>query len=201
MPRLHRIAGTATLLALSFSAFAPSAFAASGAQRADIAITAPAPGGVKARLWDKDEETAQRDRYRRYRDYRHYRDRTDVGDVIAGVLILGGIAAVIDAASNSERRDRGDRYERNSPPRYPEQRYNDSDEINAAADRCAYAAEQRAGGDARVETISSVVRDGNGWRVEGMVANYGGGENFQCGVTNGRVDYIQLSGPDYFGNY
>ena len=46
-----------------------------------------------------------------WRGYRH-RDRVDAGDVLAGVLIIGGIAAIASAASNSSRnRDyRDDRY-------------------------------------------------------------------------------------------
>ena len=49
---------------------------------------------------------------------RHH-DRVDVGDIFAGVLILGGIAAIASAASNSNKARR----ERSRDYRYPDQPY------------------------------------------------------------------------------
>ena len=51
----------------------------------------------------------------RHRRYRWRRDRgIDAGDVITGILILGGIAAITDAARDAERdqRERDEQYER-----------------------------------------------------------------------------------------
>ncbi|MEZ5708037.1 MAG: hypothetical protein R3E02_01470 [Blastomonas sp.] len=139
--------------------------------------------------WSPDADTAH-DGYRRYR--RHHRG-IDGGDVLAGVLILGGIAAIASAASNSNRnkRYRDDRYDRPEPRDDYRPRYEGS-ELNAAADQCSYAAEQSAGGNARVDRITTVSRDGAGWRVEGLVSHDQGSDDFLCGVTNGQIDYIQI---------
>lgn len=110
--------------------------------------------------------------------WRH-RDRIDAGDVIGGILLIGTIAAVASAASKA-----GERRERRYPDRYPDNRYpypeyrGDSrgygtdrgyDRAPAgqsaaarAVDACAYAAEARAGTDARVERIDGVRNLGNG---------------------------------------
>ena len=53
------------------------------------------------------------------RHWRHH-DRVDGGDVLAGVLILGGIAAVAAAASSSNRSREARDY------RYPDSRYPES---------------------------------------------------------------------------
>ena len=50
--------------------------------------------------------------------HRHH-DRVDAGDVIAGVLILGGIAAIASVASNSNKAKR----ERSRDYQYPDQSY------------------------------------------------------------------------------
>lgn len=131
------------------------------------------------------------------RGYRH-RDRIDGGDILAGILIIGGIAAIASAASKNARDNRG--YE-NQTSRYPDNQRNDdysrnsSNEMQSAIGVCADAAEQRAGRNARVEAISSVTRDQDGWRVEGNLS--GATQNsFVCSATNGRVDFIQLDDRD-----
>src|SRR3546814_10023367 len=62
-----------------------------------------------------DADTVNTNDYRNYR-YRHYRNRVGAGDVLAGVLIIGGIAAIANAAS---RNDTARRY----PNREPERNY------------------------------------------------------------------------------
>jgi hypothetical protein len=52
--------------------------------------------------------------------HRHH-DRVDAGDVIAGVLILGGIAAIASAASNSNKAKRA--RQRDDDYQYPDQSY------------------------------------------------------------------------------
>lgn len=127
------------------------------------------------------------------RDYRwHRRDRVDAGDVIAGVLVLGTIAAVASAASKSSR-DRDYRY----PQRYPapDQRYDyrsgptdwrrdDSRGIDRAVDVCTREIERNA----RIDTIDGVTRNGRGWRVSGSLAN---GDPFSCSIgSDGRIDGV-----------
>lgn len=139
--------------------------------------------------------------------HRH-RDRVDTGDVIAGILILGGIAAVASAASNANKnkqRERDYRYPDNS---YPEQRerssggYADDDRdnrsesrgngdtaIDGAIDRCM---DEVSRGSTRVEEIDSVNRDGDGWRVQGRTSGSG---SFTCAIDkDGRIRNVSIDG-------
>lgn len=128
--------------------------------------------------------------HRRYRGYRH-RDGFDFGDFVLGAIVAGGIAAAIASAKDRDRdggRDRDGRYGAR-----------DSAAENRAAELCSEAAEREAGRrgdrDARVEDISYVGRDGDGWRVEGRLADrdrYQDGAPFVCGVTDGRIDYVRI---------
>ena len=128
----------------------------------------------------------------------HHRGGIDAGDVIAGVLILGGIAAVASAASKAktERRDRDA-----VPPPPPEGRYDERDRgdrwdqrrgyeggLNGAVDRCVGEVER---GRTRVDTVDSAVRDGEGWRVEGRTD----GGDFSCSIDEeGRVRSLRVDG-------
>lgn len=138
--------------------------------------------------WSVDAETANR--YRGYGRHRH-RDRIDGGDILAGVLILGGIAAIAGASSKSN--ERSDRYDRRSSSSYDD-----------AADQCSRAAERQAGSNARVDRVTGVSREGSGWRVAGELTSSRGVEGFQCGVSNnGRIDYLQIdaSRSGRYGEY
>jgi hypothetical protein len=140
---------------------------------------------------------------RDYWGHRH-RDRVDAGDVFAGILILGGIAAVASAASKAKR-------EREQRPeyRYPDEagRDRDSDRsyegrgednrpdwsesrgINTAINRCADEVERGSG---RIESVDSVNRDGSGWRVAGRME---GGKGFSCSLDgDGRIRLVDLDG-------
>ena len=95
---------------------------------------------------------------------RHH-DRIDAGDVIAGALIIGGIAAVASAVGKKDRGYYGDRhyrdrnYRRGGPRR--------------AVERCVRAAERDARrygyGYADVTQIRDVKRTRYGWRVKGRI--------------------------------
>jgi len=91
------------------------------------------------------------------------RDRIDAGDVIAGALIIGGIAAIASAASK-------DRY--NDGYRYSENRYGHGNS-RAAVERCVAAVERdarRAGYRyAEVIEIRDVDRERRGWEVTGRL--------------------------------
>src|SRR5690606_13146546 len=93
-------------------------------------------------------------------------DGIDVGDIIAGALIIGGIAAVASAASN-DRYDR-DRYDRD---RY-DRGYGRAGDPRQAVEQCVYAAERNASrysyrGDAQVTDIRKIDRKRDGYTVKG----------------------------------
>ena len=82
--------GAALIAALSLSA--------SPASAADMAPAFGSSAVAASANWSPDaESTAYYGRYYDPYRYRHRRNRVDAGDVITGVLILGGIAAVANA--------------------------------------------------------------------------------------------------------
>lgn len=121
----------------------------------------------------------------RGRGWHRNRGGIDGGDVLAGLLIIGGIAAVATAASNAERKRRareedGYRYR-------PEDRRRDDwrngnqpgravGNLNDAVDACA--AEAQRSGD--IEDVYEATRSGNGYRVSGMLRS---GDRFSCDVS------------------
>ncbi|GGD90644.1 hypothetical protein GCM10011515_07880 [Tsuneonella deserti] len=130
----------------------------------------------------------------------HRRDRVDAGDVVAGVLVLGTIAAIASAATRDNRR--GDyRY----PERYPypddrydyrnrplDSRYGDSRGIDRAVDMCAREVERNG----RLDTIEGADRTATGWRVTGRLAN---GQDFTCSIGNdGRVETVDYGARGAF---
>jgi hypothetical protein len=148
-------------------------------------------------------------RHRRHWD-RHRVD-VDATDVIAGVLILGTIAAIADSGERKRRDRRSERYD---PPYRPDPRPDtgyDYDrkggdqpgwdqsgsartEAGRAADACAWAAEGEAGRDARTTAIDGVRAEGDGWSVDGRVADAGGDTRaFRCTFRAGRVSGISFS--------
>ena len=147
-------------------------------------------------VFDADALTAEhhrRWRYRGYRGYRH-RNRIDAGDVLAGVLVIGGIAAIASAASNSERRERRYRDERYRDYRDDRRDYRDRRDtrrssgsgrgIDGAVDQCLTEIER----DVRVDQVDSVDRTGQGWRVTGTIFN---GDRFTCTIDeNGRIEAV-----------
>lgn len=116
-------------------------------------------------------------------------DGIDAGDVIAGALIIGGIAAVASAGSSGrydrgygyrdryDRRDRYDGYGRN------DHRYGYSGSgygSRQAVEQCVRAAQRDAGraGWARVTDVTRINRINGGYEVRGRLVvedrNYGG---------------------------
>lgn len=150
------------------------------------------PLSLDGMQWDESDETANRWR-RRCRRFGCRRRGIRGGDILAGALILGGIAAVASAASNNNRRRDREVIVREVPQPDPRlnQRSNAS-ELSIAADECSIAVSGQAGNDARIDRITAVARDGAGWRVEGLIAYPQGQEQFLCGVTGGQIDYIQI---------
>lgn len=152
---------------------------------------------------------------RGWHGHRHHRGGVDAGDVFAGLLIVGGIAAVAAAASKSNREKR-DRDYRN---RYPEPDYRDDpqdrnyDQPSSRYDErtapgSSYSGSARSGGsmdgavdicvdhvergDRQVETVESVSREPDGWRVDGRI---GGNGDFSCVVDrDGQVTRATIDG-------
>lgn len=119
------------------------------------------------------------------------------GDVLAGVLILGGIAAVASAANNNRRRERDvviverdrDRYEdRRRDDRRDNRRSSGASGLENAVSQCLDRIER----DVRVDNVDSVDRTGNGWLVAGSLFN---GSSFTCRIGNdGRIADIDYGG-------
>ncbi len=151
---------------------------------------------------------AQAQRYDRYdRD----RDGISAGEVIAGAVVLGGLAAVIASANN-------DRYDRDG---YDNRYYNNRNGGSRnAINRCVNQVENWAGRYSRsnVTQIRDIDRTRNGYRVQGNLVVQDGwrgrgndrydrdnryGYNrgydrgrFICYVERGRVVDINYSGLD-----
>lgn len=133
---------------------------------------------------------------------RHYRhDRVDAGDIFAGVLIIGAIAAIASAANKAKKEQRPVEPE----PRYPDDGYrpggsgnygaDDRPEwregtgIDSAVNRCR---DEVSRGDTRIDSVESVSREGDGWRVEGRAT---GGNTFSCTVDgDGRIRNVNIGG-------
>jgi len=148
---------------------------------------------------------------------RHHDRGINAGDVIAGAVILGGIAAIASAASKKDRhrdnyrsdyRDRNYNRSYNTNVRYDDRGYTAG---RAAVKRCVKAAERQArrfGGFryADVTQIRDVERTGYGVRVKGRIEvdgsrGYGNGGfdrgKFTChldGRGRPQVDFKNIRG-------
>jgi hypothetical protein len=142
----------------------------------------------------------------RGRHHHHHRDRIDGGDVLAGLLIIGGIAAIASAASKSSKnREADDRYRYPGGPDYGEDddrgygedrgaRYGAPGTgapggFDEAVDRCADEVED---GERRIATIDNVGRVGGRYSVDGHLDD---GRVFACSVDDeGRVRSVAVDG-------
>ena len=170
---------------------AAAAMASTPVAAADLPVSAARGQQPHVTVFKSDDVNA--DSYRRYR----HRDRVDAGDVLAGVLIIGGIAAIASAASNSSRNRgyRDDRYRndyryRTSDDSYRyrrgDNRSNAGSGIDNAVNLCVGAIER----DVRVASVDGVDRNAAGWLVTGTIYN---GDGFSCRIDgNGRVDGISF---------
>lgn len=103
--------------------------------------------------------------------HRHH-DDVDAGDVVAGAVIVGGIAAIANAITEGNR-----------------------EKQDLAVDACAREAENRTGG--RVSDIGRVSKSKGFYTVEGQVEQGDGGERqaFSCTVRNGTLYGFRIAGP------
>ncbi len=131
--------------------------------------------------------------------HRHH-DHIDAGDVIAGVLIIGGIAAIASAASKGKR-DRRDDDRRGDYPREDQRGYYGNDggqqwqqngSVDSAVNRCSNEVSRGSG---RSVDVQSINRDGDGWRIDGRT---GDGANFTCAIDgSGQIRNVQVDGRAY----
>ncbi|WP_305701081.1 hypothetical protein [Novosphingobium sp.] len=133
---------------------------------------------------------------------RHYQhDRVDAGDIFAGVLIIGAIAAIASASTKAKKDQRraepdyrypADDYQRGNSGNYnsddrPEWR--EGTGIDSAVNRCR---DEVSRGSTRIDTVDSVAREGDGWRVQGRAT---GGGSFSCTVDgDGRIRNVNIDG-------
>jgi hypothetical protein len=107
----------------------------------------------------------------RRRHYRHH-DDIDSGDVVAGAVVIGGIAAIASAIKADKRRKQ-----------------------DMGVDRCAGEAESRTG--ERVAEIFSVGKRKGYYTVEGALdGEIGPGNNFTCTVRRGVVYSFETSAAE-----
>jgi hypothetical protein len=125
------------------------------------------------------------------RDRRDHDNGIDAGDIIAGALIIGGIASVATAASRGNRGyNDGYVYEgRGYDDRYNNGRYNSAGDSRQAVEQCVYAAERTAsrysrGGRSQVTDIRNIDRKRDGYTVKGRIAVDTGNANWQRGWGN-----------------
>lgn len=132
-----------------------------------------------------------------HRRWRRHHDGVDAGDVIAGVAVIGVLAAIAGAASDNRREERVVYRDRPEPYREPYRDYGresrgwNSGGIDSAVDECVNQVER---GNDRVVSVDSAARDASGWQVQGTLDT---GSFFSCRLDNeGRIRAIDL-GDDF----
>jgi hypothetical protein len=138
--------------------------------------------------------------------HRHHND-IDTGDVFAGLLVIGGIAAIASAASSKNKQNREaedyrypDRDARADDTYHvpPADYGNDRDgptygaradrNLDGSVDNCVGEIER---GNRRVDSVDSVNRSADGWTVEGRAD----GRDFTCSVDrDGRIRGVTVDG-------
>jgi hypothetical protein len=140
----------------------------------------PMPAGVNA--YDGDGLNAER-----HRRWRHRDNDIDAGDVVAGVAILGVIAAIAGAAKSRRDRDRDydpdPDYDRDAGYQTPgDYQRTDGRGIDRAVDMCVGEVER---GSDRVGSVDNAARSADGWHVSGQLEN---GAPYSCTIGNdGRI--------------
>lgn len=145
---------------------------------------------------------------------RHDRDGISAGEIIAGAVVIGGLAAIL--SSGNDRYDRYDRrYDNRYHGRYDNPRYGYGyaygryGNSRSAVNQCVNAVERgsRRYGRTDVTEVTKIDRKRDGYRVKGRVVvtdgyrgrwGRGGGYydrgKFSCDVRYGRVVDIDFSG-------
>ncbi len=131
---------------------------------------------------------------------RHDDDGIGAGEIIAGAVVLGGLATILASA--------GDRHDYRNPRYgygYDYARYGNS---RSAVNQCVAAAERSASryGRADVTQVTSIDRKRDGYKVKGRIVvrdGYGGRwgrggyydkGKFSCEIRYGRIHDLDFSG-------
>jgi hypothetical protein len=153
----------------------------------------------------------------RYDNYRDRHDGISAGDVIAGAVVLGGIAAVASSVGNSRGGYNGYGGYRSG---YGYNGYNT--DPRQAVEQCVAAATNQAsrysrGGRAQVTDIRNIDRTRYGYKISGRIAVNTGNRNWRGGWGNDwrgwnsnysgydagkftcRVDYGRITNLDFNG--
>lgn len=164
--------------------FAMPALLAAGAMMGAPVSAAPLPVPGRHAVAALGEMTAADHRYYDYR----YRRGPGVGDVLTGVLIIGGIAAIANAATRASRDERYRERGYPPPPYRGDERGYDSRAIDRAVSLCVSAVE----GEGRVASVNRVDRTQRGWDVTGAMRN---GRAFTCSMgDDGRIERLDVDG-------
>lgn len=111
--------------------------------------------------------------------YNHrYNDGVDAGDIFTGLLVIGAIAAIASAADRPSRDSRQNDYQSRNGDGESEPEGTSSPAMDGAVDSCVDAVERDGH---TVDTVDTVDREGDGWRVLGR-ADKG---PFRCSVGRG----------------
>ena len=118
----------------------------------------------------------------RYRD----RDSISAGEVIAGAVILGGLAAVLSAGKNGRYHDGYDRGDYNNGYSYK----TNNGSSRAAINQCINQVENQTGDYNRsnVTQIQSIERTRNGYRVLGTLEGQNGSRGYDRYSQDNRYD-------------
>lgn len=148
---------------------------------------------------------------------RYDRDGIGAGEIIAGAVVLGGLAAILSSGDNDryDRYDRDNRYDDRYRGRYDNDArygygydYNRYGNSRSAVSQCVNSVERgsRRYGRTDVTEVTSIDRKRDGYRVKGRVVvrdGYGGRwgrggsydkGKFTCEIRYGRVQDIRFSG-------
>ena len=147
---------------------------------------------------------------------RYDRDGISAGEIIAGAVVIGGLAAILSASDNDRYGDRYDgRYRDDYRGRYDNDPrygygydYNRYGNSRSAVSQCVSAVERgsRRYGNTDVTQVTSIDRKRDGYKVKGRVVvrdGYGGRwgrggyydqGKFSCDIRYGRVQDIKFSG-------
>ena len=167
--------------AVASAALAVASLVATPAAAAEFPAVVIAKPVEAMSAWTPADDAS--DYHRRYR-YRRHRG-VDAGDVLAGVLIIGGIAAIANAAKNADSRRYRDRdYPYRDDRRTDYRQDYDARGIDRAVEMCADEIERNA----RIDSVDTVNRTAGGWQVTGSLYN---GDGFSCSIgQDGRIDAI-----------
>lgn len=148
---------------------------------------------------------------------RYDRDGISAGEIIAGAVVIGGLAAILSSGDNDryDRYDRyNDRYNDRYRGRYNDPRYGYGYDYNrygnsrSAVSQCVSAVERGSSryGRTDVTEVTGIDRKRDGYKVKGRVVvrdGYGGRwgrggyydkGKFSCDIRYGRVQDIRFSG-------